>query len=125
MSVATEKKVFNCIMCPLGCELTAEIEDGVVLTVKGNQCPRGAKYARDEITAPVRMLTSTVRVRGGALPLLPVVSKEPLPKGRILDGAAALRQITATAPVHVGDVIASDFLGLGVDIVASRDMPLA
>lgn len=123
--MAAEKRVFNCIMCPLGCELTAEIEDGVVLNVKENQCPRGAKYARDEITAPVRMLTATVRVTGGALPLLPVVSKEPLPKGRILDGAAALRQITATAPVHVGDVIASDFLGLGVDIVASRDMPLA
>ena len=123
--MAAKKRVFNCIMCPLGCELTAEIEDGVVLNVKGNQCPRGAKYARDEITAPVRMLTATVRVTGGVLPLLPVVSKEPLPKGRILDGAAALRQITATAPVHVGDVIASDFLGLGVDIVASRDMPLA
>ena len=123
--MTTEEKVFHCIMCPMGCELRAEVEDGAVLSVTGNQCPRGAKYARDEITAPVRMLTATVRVTGGALPLLPVVSKEPLPKGRILDGAAALRQITATAPVHVGDVIASDFLGLGVDIVASRDMPLA
>ena len=74
------------------------------------------------MTDPQRMLTSTVRIEGGELPLLPVVSKTTLPKGKILDCAAALRGVTVQAPVKTGDVIAANILGLGVDIVASRDM---
>lgn len=120
--MATETKIMNCICCPLGCELTSTLEDGVVTNVTGNSCPRGAKYAKAELTAPTRMLTTTVRVKGGRLPLLPVVSADVLPKGRILDCAAALRRVEVQAPVKAGDVIAADILGLGVDIVASRDM---
>ncbi len=123
--MAIEQKVLNCIMCPMGCEITATIEDGAVTQVTGNTCPRGAKYAKDELTAPMRMLTSTVRVTGGKLRLLPVVSKNVLPKGRILDCAEALRGVTVTAPVAAGDVVCPDILGLGVDIVASRSMEQA
>ena len=72
--MATETKVLNCINCPLSCELTATVEDGVVTNVTGNFCPRGAQYAKEELTAPTRMLTSTVRVDGGRLPLLPFPS---------------------------------------------------
>jgi CxxC motif-containing protein len=79
-------------------------------------------YARQELTDPQRMLTSTIRIEGGSLPLLPVVSKTTLPKGRILDCAVALRGVTVMAPVKAGDVVAANLLGLGVDILASRDM---
>jgi len=120
--MATETKVLNCICCPLGCELTATIEDKAVISVTGNTCPRGEKYAKEELTAPTRMLTTTVKVAGGKLPLLPVVSARVLPKGRILDCAAALRAVEIPAPVKAGDVVVADILGLGVDIVASRDM---
>ena len=123
--MASQQKILNCIMCPMGCELTATIEDGAVTQVTGNSCPRGAKYARDELTAPMRMLTSTVRVTDGRLKLLPVVSADVLPKGRILECAEALRHVTVAAPVRVGDVVLPDILGLGVDIVASRDMERA
>ncbi len=120
--MAVTTKVMNCIMCPMGCELTVTLEDGAVTGVSGNTCPRGDKYARDEVTAPKRMLTSTVRITGGLLPLLPVVSAAPLPKEKILACAAYLRGITVQAPVAAGDVVAADILGLGVDIVASRGM---
>lgn len=120
--MAVETKIMNCIMCPLGCEMTVTIEDGAVTDVKGNTCPRGAKYAKDEVTAPKRMLTSTVHVEGGFLPLLPVVSASVLPKERVLDCADYLRGVTVKAPVHTGDVIVKDILGLGVDIIASRNM---
>ena len=61
-----ETKVMNCIMCPLGCEMTVTLDDqGRFLSVTGNTCPRGAKYAENEITAPKRMLTTTVRIHGG------------------------------------------------------------
>lgn len=120
--MAVEQKTLNCIMCPMGCELTVTIEDGNVTEVTGNTCPRGAKYGHDEIMSPTRMLTTTVRIAGGQLALLPVVSKSVLPKGRILDCARELRNVKVKAPVKAGDVIVADILGLGVDIVASRDM---
>lgn len=120
--MAVETRIMNCIMCPLGCEMTVTIEDGAVTGVTGNTCPRGPKYAHDEVVAPKRMLTSTVRVNGGLLPLVPVVSKTTLPKERILDCAAALRQVVVEAPVSEGQVIVENILGLGVDIVASRSM---
>ena len=68
-----ETKVMNCIMCPMGCEMTVTLESGKFVSVTGNTCPRGAKYAETEVTDPRRMLTTTVRIRGGLLPLLPVV----------------------------------------------------
>lgn len=120
--MAVETKIMNCIMCPMGCEMTVTIEDGKVTDVKGNTCPRGVKYANDEVTAPKRMLTSTVHIEGGLLPLLPVVSASVLPKERILDCAAYLRGVKVQAPVKAGDIIVKDIFGLGVDIVASRDM---
>lgn len=120
--MSVETKQLNCIMCPMGCLLTVTLTDGAVTSVTGNTCPRGEVYARQELTNPQRMLTSTVRITGGELPLLPVVSKTTLPKGRIMDCAEALRHISVEAPVKAGDVIAANILGLGVDIVASRDM---
>lgn len=117
-----ETKELNCINCPMGCLLTVTLEDGAITKVTGNTCPRGEKYAHQELTDPRRMLTSTVRVTGGALPLLPVVSADTLPKGKILECAAALRNVTVTAPIKAGAVVAENILGLGVDIVASRDM---
>lgn len=120
--MAVETRVMNCIMCPMGCELTVTIENGNVTGVTGNTCPRGPVYAKDEVTAPKRMLTSTVVIEGGMLPLLPVVSASVLPKGSILECASYLRGVKAKAPVKTGDVIVKNILGLGVDIIASRDM---
>lgn len=123
--MSVETKQLNCINCPMGCLLTVTLEDGKVVKVEGNTCPRGETYAHQELTDPQRMLTSTVRVEGGALPLLPVVSKSTLPKGRIMDCAEALRSVAVQAPVKTGDVIVSNILGLGVDIITSRDMEKA
>lgn len=117
-----ETKVMNCIMCPMGCEMTVTTEQGKFISVVGNSCPRGAKYAETEITDPKRMLTTTVRIAGGVLPLLPVVSADVLPKGKVAECAAYLQNIKVTAPVKAGDVIVANILGLGVDIVASRGM---
>ena len=71
--MSVETKQLNCINCPLGCLLTVTLEDGKITSVTGNTCPRGEKYAHQELTDPQRMLTSTVRIEGGELPLLPVV----------------------------------------------------
>ena len=43
-----EKRDLTCIGCPLGCQITVTMENGEVTDVKGNTCPRGDKYAREE-----------------------------------------------------------------------------
>ena len=60
-----EKRELTCIGCPMGCALTVELDGGAVVSVRGNTCPRGDAYARKEVTAPTRIVTTTVRVTGG------------------------------------------------------------
>ena len=72
-------KELTCIVCPMGCTLKVTMEGKKVLSVSGNSCPRGAKYAETEMTAPTRVLTSTVRVNGGQIPLCPVRTKGAIP----------------------------------------------
>lgn len=112
----------TCIVCPMSCVGEVEIADGQVIRIVGFNCKRGQEYAKSEVIAPKRVLTTTVRIKDGFLPLLPVVSKTPLPKGKIVACARYLTGITAQAPVKEADIVCKDILGLGVDIVASRDM---
>ena len=97
------------------------IEDGAVVEARGFTCDVGRAYAAEEVVAPKRMVTTTVRVNGGALPLLPVVSDRPILKGSISACLRLLRSVTATAPVAADSVVLADALGLGVNFLASRD----
>lgn len=63
-----ERKELICIGCPLGCNLTVEMDGTQVVSVNGNTCKRGDDYARKELTDPRRIVTSTVPVAGGNLP---------------------------------------------------------
>lgn len=116
------KRRLSCIVCPMSCQVEVTMENGDVIGVTGFTCPRGEKYAREEVTAPKRTLTTTVRISGAHLPLLPVISKTALPKERVMDCARYLSNVETVAPVKEGDVICADILGLGVDIVAARDL---
>jgi len=120
-----DKKVLICVTCPMGCSLDATLEDGQVVAVEGQGCKRGLAYARDEITNPRRVLTTTVRVQAGRHPLLPVYTDGPFPKAQIFALLDELRQVTVSAPVQAGQVILSDALGTGIQVLASRDMPPA
>jgi CxxC motif-containing protein len=110
----------QCIGCPIGCGGEVAVEDGLVAEMTGFTCNKGLAYAAEEVVAPKRMVTTTVRVSGGGLPLLPVVSVTPVPKDRIFDCLRLLRGVTVTAPVAEGTIIVVDALGLGVDFRASR-----
>lgn len=116
-----EKINLICINCPLGCPLTVEVENGEVVSVTGNTCPRGVTYAQKEITNPTRIVTSTVMVEGGKSPMVSVKTKEDIPKGKIFDVVKALKGVVVKAPVKIGDVIVPNVAGTGVDIVATKD----
>jgi CxxC motif-containing protein len=111
-----------CITCPKGCTLEVTHEGQTVLRVKPG-CKRGHDYVKRELVDPRRMVATTVRVRGGIHPLLPVATAAPFPKPRIFELMNALRRIELQAPVAVGQPVLRDALGTGIDILASRDMP--
>ena len=119
MSVTT----YLCIGCPLGCRLEVEEDaQGEVVEVRGFGCKRGDAYARQEHTAPQRMVTTTVAVCGAGWNRLPVRSNRPVPKAAVLDVCRSLRGLVVQAPVFMGQVIVANVLGTGADIVATRDM---
>ena len=109
----------TCIGCPMGCQLTAVMDGSRVTEVTGNTCPRGDAYARKECTHPARTVTGTVRVSGGALPVVSVRTAGEVPKEKVLDVARALCRVQLTAPVQAGDVVIPNVLGTGVDVVAT------
>lgn len=115
------KKSLVCVSCPLGCNIEVEMENGEVISVTGNTCKRGDAYARTEMTHPVRSLTSTVKVKGGSHPVVPVKSAKPIPKEKMFECMKQINSVTVDAPVKIGDVIIENVLGTGVDIVATNN----
>ena len=117
-----ERKELICIGCPLGCNLTVEMDGGQVVSVNGNTCKRGDDYARKELTDPRRIVTSTVPVAGGNLPVVSVKTASDIPKGKIRECLMALKGVTITAPVQIGDVIVENVADTGVDVVATKSI---
>lgn len=113
-------KELICIICPRGCHLTVDEENGFAVT--GNSCPRGAEYGKSEAQHPVRVITSTVRITGAAGPRLPVKTDRPVPKEKMSSCMELLEGITVSAPVHVGQVLCAHILGTDVNIVSTKDM---
>lgn len=112
-----------CVSCPIGCAVTVTLDDNnEVVSVTGNTCKRGDSYARQECTHPERMLTSTVKVTGSRLPVVPVKSAKPVPKELLLDCMQEINRVTVQAPVHIGDVVLANILNTGVDIVATNNV---
>ena len=111
-----EKKL-TCIVCPLGCQLTVQLNGREVVKVEGNTCPRGAEYARNECTNPQRTVTSTVRCENGGL--VSVKTDRPIPQEKMAECMQLINKAVAKLPVAIGDVILSDVFGS--NIVATQN----
>lgn len=128
---AIETLQFNCTTCPSECLLTVEIERDVnghvaeVRRVTGNSCPRGDKFAHQELTCPMRVLTTTVAVSGGDEVLLPVRTAEAIPLELHAQAMALIRGLAVNAPIHMGDVILPNLLDTNINLVASMDIDRA
>ena len=116
-----EKIEMICINCPLGCSLTVERDVEGNLKVSGNTCPRGEKYAVNELTHPVRTLTTTVAVGNREGVYLPVKTAKPISKGKLFEAMALVNSTKAVAPIKIGDVIIENMLG-EADLVAASDV---
>lgn len=118
----TEMKPITCVVCPAGCLVNCSVDGGEVWFVSGHECARGEKYARAEVVAPVRSLTTTILVEGGPLAVLPVRTSGPVPKGQVLACLAEIKKRTVSGPVRRGQVLMDNVLGLGVELIACRDL---
>lgn len=116
-----EKIEMICINCPLGCSLTVERDLEGNFKVSGNTCPRGEKYAVNELTHPVRTLTTTVAVGNREGVYLPVKTAKPISKGKLFEAMALVNSTKAVAPIKIGDVIIENMLG-EADLVAASDV---
>ena len=125
---AIETLQFNCTTCPSECLLTVEIERDVngnvarVRSVTGNSCPRGDKFAHQELTCPMRVLTTTVAVSGGDEALLPVRTAEAIPLALHAQAMALIRGLVVNPPIHMGDVILPNLLNTNINLIASMDI---
>ena len=124
----TETLQFNCTTCPSECLLTVEVErdaDGAVVEVRsvtGNSCPRGDTFAHQELTCPMRVLTTTVAVSGGDEALLPVRTTEAIPLELHAQAMNLISGLVVEAPIRMGDVILPNLLDTNINLVASMDV---
>ena len=97
------KRKLTCIECPIGCEIEVELEDGKVVSLTGNGCPRGKVYAEAEVVCPKRVVTSTVRAENGEM--IPVKTDKPVRKDAIFEVMQKINQTTCKMPVALGDIL--------------------
>ena len=112
------KRELTCIICPIGCTLTAELKEGSVTDVTGNGCPRGAEYAARECTCPERVLTTTAAVAGGGV--IPVRTDRPVPKDSLLRCMAEVNRIRVELPIRAGCVIIEHIAGTSANLIAAK-----
>lgn len=113
-----------CVTCPRGCALKVLHEGSKILNVTGATCKRGWDYALSELTDPRRMVASSVKVKNGIHPLVPVYTSQAFPKPLIRELADHLRKLEIEAPVKINQIVVENILNTGIDILASRDLPV-
>jgi len=117
---------FTCIGCPVGCPLQLSHEGNEIIEIHGNECNRGAKYARQEFTDPRRALSTTVAFEGARWKRLPVKVTKPIPKDRIMEAARIIHGLSVKAPVSRGQILLTVLLDdSDVQVVATRTMALS
>ena len=114
-------KVIRCIVCPTGCQIQA-MSKGSEIVFEGYTCERGLEYAKQEYFEPKRILTTTIRVENGFLPLIPVRSDKPILREKLGVALIEIAKTQVSAPIEMGDILIENILGLESHIVASRNL---
>jgi CxxC motif-containing protein len=126
---ADMEKLLTCVVCPVGCRLVVDVPDAGDLSVSGNRCSRGEKYAQEEFLSPRRTVTATCGIapdsgKRGRAARVPVRTTQPFPKEKIPELLAAVYRVRVELPVKRGDAVIRDFGGTGIDVVATRTVTI-
>ena len=112
-----------CIVCPNGCRLDVT-QNGNEISVSGNKCKRGEAFARTELTAPTRSVTTSVTSTVEGFPVVSVRTDGEIPKGKIFDLVRLLKNVVVDKPLSIGTVVLADVFGTGVNVITTTDMRL-
>ncbi len=114
-------KELICTNCPMGCLLKVEYENGKVLSVSGNTCKNGITFGTNEVLCPKRTLTSVVKIKNRNV-MLSVKTESEVPKDKIFQLMKIINQISVTAPIRCGDVVAENIGNTGANVVATKNV---
>ena len=114
----------TCITCPKGCRVHVDVQNGKIVSISGNSCPKGKEYAENEVLHPVRMLTSTVSIKNGTIARCPVMTSVPIAKEKIFEVMKAIKSVELEAPVALREVLIHDICHTGADLVATRSIQM-
>jgi len=115
-------KNYTCIVCPNGCDITVEVEDKIIKSIKGSTCKRGDKYVEQELTNPHRTISTSILLEGGELPLVSVRLSTSIPKEKIFNVMEVIKKAHLTAPVSAGQIVIENVLGLGSDVIVTKNV---
>ena len=121
--MATEKKHFICVVCPIGCEIDIVHDGSKIISMEGNKCERSEEFVSQELIEPMRILTTTVRIQGSRQPVIPIRTDKSVPKRLFPSIMRQLRRVKVQAPVNTLDVVVRDVLHTGANVIATRTMP--
>ena len=110
----------TCVLCPVGCELEVRKDEAGELDVRGNQCDKGVPFAVEEVLRPRRNLATSIPVRGTASKMVSVRLSGPVPREMIFPILAEIAKLRPEVPVRRGQILITDVLGTGVDVIATR-----
>ena len=113
-----EETNITCILCPIGCEI--RINKKELFIIDGAKCEKGIEYSKNEVRNPKRILTTSILVKNGILPLLSVKTSKPIPKEKIFKILKIIKRTSVNAPVEMGEIIIKNVLGTGSDIIATK-----
>jgi len=117
------KTTLTCIGCPIGCEVSVyQDADHNIQKIEGYSCKKGEIYARNEVTHPTRIVTTTVMVEKGELPVVSVKTAQAVPKDKIFECIQDLKGIFVKAPVKEGQIILKDVAHTGINIVSTKNI---
>jgi len=113
-------KEIICIVCPNGCRICCS-QAGGEIQCEGQRCRRGVDYATAELTHPMRSLTTSVRTIFPDSPVVSVRTDGEIEKSRLIDAVRALGQLTIDHRVKIGDIVAENICGTGVNVICTSD----
>lgn len=102
----SEIKKLTCIECPVGCDISVELDGETVVSVSGNGCPRGDMYARNEVVCPRRVITTTVRTQSGRV--VPVKTDKPVKKSEIFAVMAKINSLVIPDDIKEKQVVSAN-----------------
>jgi len=114
----------TCILCPNGCLLFVSENKNKQPEVHGSQCKRGDQFALDEVLDPKRTITGTIKTIFPEMPQLPVKTDGEVPLFKVKEVYDLIKSLRITKLYRNGELIASNVLGMDVNVISTSDMQL-